>query len=198
MKGGAAVSVRMLALITVFLPACNIFEPREAEDPTQSGLNYRPATTPEIVIQNLQSAIDQKSLANYTLCFSDPLKGNRPLVFIASTEASAQYPSIMATWTHAQEESYFRNLIARSSPTAYSALRLELDNSVVGSDSVTYTFRYTLVFEHNEAGFPATARGTLQFTLGTDQANIWSIYRWADYKTGDDISWSMFKGKFSN
>jgi hypothetical protein len=188
----------LLSICSLWLASCGIFEPRDPEDPTQSGLNFRPATTPEIVISNLQNAVDQKSADNYANCFTDPSKGLRPFVFIPSADASAQYPSVMLTWNFRQEDSYFRNLVDKTSAGGFSSLSLQLDNSVIGSDSVLYTYRYTLVFEHNEPGFPRTAKGTLQFTLSPDASNIWYIHRWVDFNTETTVSWSMFKGKFSN
>jgi hypothetical protein len=188
----------ILTLLSIFLAACGIFEPRTPEEPTQSGLNYRPATSPEIVITNLQNAVDQKNADNYASCFTDPGKGLRPFVFIPSADGAAQYPYVMQTWNYRQEDSYFRNLVARTPSGAFSSLTLQLDNSVIGSDSVLYTFRYTLVFEHTETGFPRTAKGTLQFTLSPDPSNIWYIHRWVDFQTEAATSWSVFKGKFSN
>ena len=182
----------------IWMVSCGIFEPRTPEEPTESGLNFRPATTPEIVVSNLQNAIDQKNAENYISCFKDPLKGGIPFAFIPSADASAQYPSVMLTWSYAQENAYFRNLIAKTSPGSFSSLSLQLDNSIVGTDSVLYTYRYTLIIEHTEAGFPTTAKGTLQFALSADAANIWSIHRWVDFQTENAITWSMFKGKFSN
>jgi hypothetical protein len=178
--------------------SCGIFEPRTPEEPTESGLNFRPATTPEIAVNNLQNAIDQKNAENYISCFSDPLKGGAPFVFVPSADASAQYPSVMLTWSYAQEDAYFRNLIAKTSAGSFSNLSLQLENSIVGTDSVLYTYQYTLIVEHTEPGFPTTAKGTLQFALSADAANIWSIHRWVDFQTEDAVTWSMFKGKFSN
>lgn len=71
-------------------------------------------------------------------------------------------------------------------------------SAIVTPDTVVYNYDYILTFEHTEAGFPTTARGNLQFSLGTDNNNFWSIYWWSDFKTTNDITWSVFKGKFSN
>jgi hypothetical protein len=186
------------AIFPAVLISCGIFEPRTPEDPSQASLNFRPPTDPVIVIANLQSAIDQKNVANYASCFADPMKVGRPFLFTPSAEASAQYAGVFSSWSFTQEQSYFQNLVAKSSPAAFSNLLLTLKTSAVTADSVIYSYDYILTFEHNEIGFPKTARGNLQFTLVTDNSNFWTIYRWNDFKTGGDITWSMFKGKFSN
>jgi hypothetical protein len=185
-------------LLLLAVGACGLFEPREAEQPTESGLNFVPPTDPGIVISNLQAAIDQKNAANYIACFSDVARQGRPFVFIPSAEAIAQYAAVLADWDLAKEEAYFQNLIARSPTTAFSSLVLTLQSSIVSADSVLYEFDYIFSFGHNEQGFPQTARGRLQFTLGVDASTFWSIHRWIDFKSTEDATWSLFKGKFGN
>ncbi len=180
------------------LSGCNLFAPRDPEDPAASRLDFLPPTEPSVVIENLRSAIDQKNIANYTACFSDGAAGGRTFVFIPSAEASAQYGLALASWGTAQEQAYFQNLIARSAPTAHAGLQLTQKSQLVAADSVIYSYDYTFTFEHSETGFPKVAQGNLQFALAPDAGNRWSIYRWIDFKTGNDITWSMFKGKFSN
>ena len=180
------------------LPGCGLFEPRTPEDPTQQSLNLRPPTDPTIVIANLQSAIDQKNVANYMSCFPDPLKSSRQFIFTPSADASALYAGVLTAWNRDEEQAYFQNLIARSAPTAFSSLLLTLQSSTVTPDSVVYNYDYTFTFEHSDPGFPKSARGNLQFTLGTDNNNFWMIYRWIDIKTTNDATWSLFKGKFAN
>jgi hypothetical protein len=177
---------------------CGLFEPRDPEDPSQSSLNFKPPTEPSIVIDNLQSAIEQKNAANYVSCFSDEAKGQPAFVFSPSPDAAALYAAAFEHWTVEDEQSYFLNLVARSSAQAFASLTLTAKGSTVTADSVVYSYDYTLVFEHSETGFPRTARGTLQFTLRVSQSNIWMIQRWVDFNTTSDISWSHFKGKFSN
>jgi len=188
----------LIAVCALLLPLrCSLFEPREPEPPTQSSFDYRPPTVPSIVISNLQNAVAQKNSANYISCFADPVKTKRAFAFVPSAEASAQYPGLLADWTVADELSYFQNLVAKSAPNGFSSLLLTPKSSVVTADSVIYSFDYTLTFEHTESGFPTIARGTLQFSIGTDN-NFWTIYRWSDFKTTTDITWSLVKGKFSN
>ena len=88
-----------------------------------------------------------------------PPRGAQPFVFIPSADAAAAYGGTLAFWTLDDERSYFQNLIARSSQQAYASLTLTLKTTTVTSDSVISAYDYVLVFEHNETGFPRTARG---------------------------------------
>lgn len=189
----------LLAIPTVLLPIrCSLFETRTPAPPTQASLDFQPASDAPTVISNLENAIAQKSSENYIRCFADPSRNRRGFTFIPSAEGLAQYPGLLANWTIDDELGYIRNLIAKSPPNGFSSLLLSLRSSVVTADSVVYNYDYTLTFEHTEAGFPMTARGTLQFSLGTDNTNSWTIFRWSDFKTSNDITWSLVKGKFSN
>jgi hypothetical protein len=194
----APLAVRTILLLGLVSSGCGLFEPRDPEDPASSRLDFVPPTEPSIVISNLQNAVDQKNVANYTACFSDPSAGGRAFVFVPSAEASAQYGPALSSWGTPQEQTYFQNLIARSPINAAASLQLTQKSQLVTADSVIYSYDYIFTFEHSETGFPKIARGNLQFALAPDAANRWSIYRWIDFKTGSDITWSMFKGKFSN
>lgn len=187
-----------LFLLAVAAAGCGLFEPRDPEDPSQSSLNYRPPTEPSIVIQNLQGAIEQRNPTNYIGCFADETRGAPPFAFIPSAEAAAAYGPTLTAWTLDDERGYFQNLVARSGQQAYASLALTLKNTTVTSDSVVSAYDYVLVFEHNDAGFPRTARGSLQFTLREDAGKFWMIQRWVDFKSTTDITWSELKGKFSN
>lgn len=180
-------------------PSCNLFETREAEPPAQSGFQYLPRTFPANVIFNLQNAISQKDIAGYIGCFTDSTRSHTNFSFVPSADAADIYSTVLRNWSYQQEQSYFQNLVAkRKQPQSYSNLTLIAQDSIAnGNESMTYSFDYTLTFEHTEPNFTQTARGGLQFIVVNDNSQ-WSISRWVDLKTTNDLTWSSFKGKFSN
>jgi len=200
---GVGVRVRGLlfassVMLMTALPGCGLFETRDPESPSSSNCFSQPPTRPGIVLENLQNAIAQKCVDNYAACFANPSNSDAMFVFVPSAEARDQYGAVMADWSSSDEQAYFRNLVARGVANGFASLFLVPRDSVITQDSVQYNFDYTFTFEHHEAGFPITARGNLQFTLSPNASNFWSIQRWADFKSGDDITWSLFKGRFSN
>ena len=185
-------------LMMTMTSGCSLFEPREPEHPSQSSSAFLPPTTPEIVIANLQSSIAQRNVQNYINCL-DSSRTRRPFTFAPSGDASAQYPTVFSSWTYTEEDDYMSNLVSKAIPGGFSSLLLtQTSLPIIYADSVIYSYDYTFTFQHTEPGFPATARGNLQFALGADNSNFWYIYRWTDSKTTPDITWSGFKGKFSN
>jgi hypothetical protein len=179
------------------LAGCNIFEPRPAEDPTVPGGQYPPATDASTVISNLRKSVEERSVQNYVLCFSDPLAG-RAFTFLPSSDGAAQYGSIFSAWSVTDEQDYFQNISARTTPTSASSLVLTERSRITSGDSVVVDADYVLTFEHTDPSLAKIARGSMQIALGHSNSNIWSIYRWADFKTTTDITWSVMKGKFSN
>jgi len=194
----AGICLLTMAASAILSTGCGLFEPRPAEDPAGTSGQYPPATEARIVITNLQHAVEQKSVQNYVQCFSDPFSGPRPYSFLPSSEGSAQYASVFRSWTTAEEQAYFQNLAARTSPTSASGLVLTERSFFSSGDSALAEYDYQLTFEHTDAAFPKSARGNLQFALARNSNTIWSIYRWSDFKTTADATWSLFKGKFSN
>ena len=197
-SGGGAALLLFSSGLAGYAGGCGLFEPRSPEAPTQSSQTFLPATDPLIVISNLQDAIEQKSVPNYMQCLADPLAGVHTFLFVPSSEGTAQYGSLFRTWSTAEEQAYFQNLTTRTTPASISKLDLTEKTRSLAADSALLEYDYTLTFENTAAGFPSRASGNIQFALQRSSSNIWTIYRWTDFKTTNDITWSLFKGKFSN
>ena len=196
--GGGAALLLLAAGLALPGAGCGLFEPRNPEAPTQSSETFLPPTDPLIVISNLQSAIEQKSVPNYVQCLADPQAGVHTFLFVPSSEGTALYASLFRNWTTTEEQAYFQNLTTRTTPASISKLDLTEKTRSLAADSALLEYDYTLTFENTASGFPSRASGNLQFALQRSSSNFWTIYRWTDFKTTNDITWSLFKGKFSN
>jgi len=196
--GGGTPLLFAAALAVQALTGCGLFEPRTPQSPTQSSQTFLPPTDPFTVMSNLQSAVAQKSVPNYVQCLADQSSGGRAYVFVPSAEGTALYSSLFRSWTTAEEQAYFQNLTTRTTPASFSQLVLTQKSQSLAADSALLEYDYTLTFENTMAGFPSRASGDVQFALQRSASNIWTIYRWTDFKTTSDATWSLFKGKFSN
>jgi hypothetical protein len=180
------------------LGGCQLFSPRDAEEPDSSSGQFLPQSDWRNVVENLKSAIALKSAPHYVLCFSDGTSGLPPLTFIPSSEGSTQYGSVFVNWTAASEGAYFEALapkIATSTPP--SLVLLNEDARPLG-DTTIIDYDYILDVPHTEASFPKTAVGHMQISIGRSSANNWAIFRWADFSNSQGASWSLFKGRFGN
>jgi hypothetical protein len=192
------VKAGIIAGCVIAMAGCGLFEPRSPEAPTESGGQFPPATDPKITISNLQRSVDLKSVQYYVQSFSTPSTDGRTFSFTPSSEGSAQYASVFRSWTVAEEQSYFQNLSVRTTSTSASGLVLNEKSFFLSGDSALAEYDYTFTFEHTDPTFPKVASGNLQFALIRNSSNIWTICRWSDFKTTNDPTWSLFKGKFSN
>ncbi|HUI28742.1 MAG TPA: hypothetical protein VLX91_00905 [Candidatus Acidoferrales bacterium] len=183
-----------------FLSGCNIFQTRTPQQPQQGQSDFIPPTSSDIVIQNLKSAVAEKNVDNYLSCLSDTNFGGRKFTFVPAVNISSQYAQIFANWDKDySERTYFSNLAVYSSATASPALTLSSENyTSLSSDSVKYTANYILLWPNSASGSPQQAEGNLQFFLGVDRNQNWSVYRWIDTKLTDSLpTWSEMKAKFS-
>jgi hypothetical protein len=200
--GSVFIRLAYLAAIAASLGAagCGLFQTRTPEAPTQPSDSFKPATDPDVLVENLQAAIAEKNSVNYLRCLSDPVRSKRTFLFTPSSGAAAVYASVFSAWSLDEERQYFQNLVSRTSGNvnAYSNLVLFNKAAIVTSDSAVHTYDYTLTFDHNEPTFPTTAAGTMQLVMIPDNTNAWVICRWTDFKSTSEVTWSHFKGKFSN
>ena len=169
---------------------CGLFGPRDAQDPSTQSTNFRPPTTPDIVISNLEYAVQEKNVANYMNCFVDPLITTRRFRFTPSSDGTSLGP-----WTLADERAYFENIKASAGDNGFSRLNLTLRNNPLPLDTVRYEYTYSLTFMHSKPGVPTTVAGHMELTLGTENNGWWAIYGWADYKDSSD-TWSRLKVEF--
>ena len=195
---GGGLAFLAAAVVAQALAGCGLFEPRTPQAPTQSSQTFLPPTDPFTVVSNLQNAVAQKSVPNYIQCLADPSTGGHAFVFIPSSEGTALYASLFRSWSTPEEQAYFQNLTTRTTPASLSQLDLTQKSQSLAADSALLEYDYTLTFENTVSGFPSRASGDVQFALQRSASNFWTIYRWADFKTTNDITWSLFKGKFSN
>ncbi len=176
---------------------CGIFETRQPQAPQQGRSDFQPPTSPDIVIQNLENAISDRNVDNYLSCLSDTNFGGRTFVFVPTADVYRQYQYIFANWDKNSERAYFNNLAVQSSSSASSALVLSSENLTLQGDSALFNADYTLIWPNKVSGYPQQVEGNLQFFLGIDRNQNWSIYRWIDSGTGDSLTWSDMKARFS-
>jgi hypothetical protein len=185
----------LLALTQV---ACNIFETRDPEPPTQSSSTFVPATEPSLVFSNMSSAFRDLNSVNYLKSFADSSSAGRSFSFEPTQQAKIKYGGVFLTWSRQSEQQYFENL--RSKIPTGSAATLSFESLTVQSlqsDSAQYEATYRLTVPHTVAGVPTEATGKAQFFLIADRSRNWVIWRWIDLTTSTStFSWSDLKGAF--
>jgi len=189
--------VLLISIALTFFYGCDIFSTRDAEKPSQPTTNLPQAFERETLIDNLVISYRDKSVFDYTNCFSDSIFTGKNFTFIASSEAASQYPALAQDWSLKSEEIYFKNIISASQDVPITLI-LSNSNFSQQGDSVIYTASYSLTVPFTDPGVPQNYQGDLIFHIFRDNSLIWKIFYWQDFKSGDLPSWSELKGRFSN
>ncbi len=182
-------------LFAVLISGCDIFTTRSAETPNQPRSNYQQAVTPDILIANFISSLQDKSVENYLSCLSDTSYAQKVFIFSPSSSALSQFPALAEGWGKKNEEQYFNNLKVKVSQNLPITLTLSNTLESPQGDSLVYTATYFLNVPTTDPNFPPNYQGTLRFNMIRDSRSIWSIYYWQDTKNSDLPSWSELKGR---
>lgn len=192
---------RLLAIVVlsaITLVACNIFETRDPEPPSQSGSTFVPATDPSLVFSNMVNAFRDLNSVNYLKSFADSSSAGRSFSFEPTQQAKIKYGGVFLTWSKTSEQQYFENLRSKISSGSAATLAFEsLTVQSLQSDSAQYEATYRLTVPHTVATLPTQATGKAQFLLIADRSRNWVIWRWIDLTTSTSMfSWSDLKGAF--
>jgi len=183
----------LLLSFLLSLAACDLFQVREPEDPSQTKSSYRVPVEPKDVIQNLINSFKDKNPNDYKKNFSTGLPlVNRDFFFIPSGNVLSSFPT---DWYVDEEFQYFNNLITRSPQDIPITLSFTDEQYDIRADSTIYSAKYFLnVPALNSA--PKVYEGSLKFTMTTDFNDAWVIYFWEDIAKQDYESWSELKIEF--
>ncbi len=182
-------------LFIIFFSGCDLFSVRDAQPPVQPRTNYQQAVTPEILVENLQNSLKDKSLENYLASFSNPAFTNKKFTFSASGSAVSQFPALADNWGVSNEEQYFNNLKTKVNPGSPITLTLSNISSSSFGDSLVYSASYFMNVPANTSEIPNNYQGELKFNMVRDSRAVWVIYFWQDTKNSSLPSWSELKGR---
>ena len=187
--------IRFLPLVFLIIAGCGIFETRDAENPGDgSGIAFIQPDRPEIVLINIQNAIESMATVNYTRSLVV-----ENFVFIPSGLAIDNSPEIWVNWSRDDEEVYFNNM--RAATQNLTGHRLQLQNEVrtsLPSGDERISANYTLTVNHNRtgAGIPTVASGSFVMDITQGEDGLWAVKEWTDNAAGSSFTWSDFKAVF--
>ncbi len=181
-----------IAALSLFLLSCNLFDTRDPENPLTDNQTLQPATSPSMLISNFTTSFQQKNLQEYGKLFADST-----FRFIATQSAYARYGAVFLSWNKNSESDYFRNAVTEIGNLSSPQLSFTTVSSVqFQSDSAAYTVDYVVFIPHSRSTTKQFT-GRSELFMAPNKNNVWSIYRWVDFETKKDSSWSEFKGQFT-
>jgi len=184
----------VIILLLILAVSCDIFETRDAESPDQSRSNFQPATSPEILIQNLIDSFADKDVVNYQNTFVTGLS-NKVFTFVPSSTALSRFQNLWSAWNIDAEVQYFNNMktsVPDELPILLSGLSLSPESFSIFGDSLKYNSEYFISVPQINSE-PLIFQGTLELSM-INVSTVWLVYFWKDNAIEDNPSWSDLKG----
>ncbi len=187
----------MLILVALVFSSCNLFDPRVPENPSNAGVVWQVPTSPDIVIENVQSALTGSS-AIYLDCF------NESFVFYADTNDINEYDQYtFSDWTKPVENNTVTALFAvvpqDSTIIASFVIDAQHPDPAAPVDSATVYRAYSIsVPESYHSGTGTPAVGLAELHMIEDADGLWSIIEWHDLRHEQDIlvTWAVAKAYY--
>ena len=182
----------LLAFLLIILGAgCDLFSPRDPEDPIDEAGTFLQPDTPEQVIENIQFSVAELNPPNYTRSL------NSGFMFVPTEQARASDENIWLTWSQTEENQYFSTIVA----AAQFALNHELvltdqSISIITEDRFEIDASYILTINHNRPEVPTTVQGRLIWVIIQGEDGLWTLSEWTDRQVGNQASWSDLKSEF--
>lgn len=159
--------------LLMLLGGC-LFQPREAEPPTTSTVQYLPQTSPANVWRNAQSSLEAKDPSGWDENFSENFR------YLPDTDTVDAYPGVDWLNWNKEKEMSFINRWYSSDVTIIADLR---DTDINTADPSGTEAEWQLIYyireiqNSNGSETRYRARATINFQL---EANFWYITRWED------------------
>ncbi|MFW6348479.1 MAG: hypothetical protein ACOC2C_07715 [Cyclonatronaceae bacterium] len=187
-----------VAALSVLLAGCGIFETRTPESPGSGDGNagFRQPDQPDLVIENLQAAINDMNSLNYMRNFVEAGQG---FSFTPSSAALDNDPSIWQNWSREDESAYFNNLVtATQNRDGHSLAISDLERITLpeGGERITASYTLTLMHNRTDSGIPTVARGNFLMDVVQDENGLWYVQSWTDNASGSSFTWSDIKASF--
>ena len=182
----------VLAVILILcLLGCNLFEPREADEPRQPAEWHPFQTTPEKCLDNLVFAF------NYIengWKYSSVLSSQFEFHFDPQDRIDFTLP---VSWDRVNEIEMLRNAHAR---LGIDGIELELSkidglDDLVQANNARFFRRYVLLVYMGDDGFSRNYTGKMELYMESE-FGLWVVRQWSDFRDDSEWTWGRMKDEF--
>jgi hypothetical protein len=197
------IGVLILVLIACIFGCKNPFRTRKSPPPIVSEGTWETPSQPEIVIQNLLYAYNEKIIGNFVQCLADSFRFSAPEDSIDAVNQGRT--DLYAGWNLSVELSVTTRIfdISRQYPDSISyVLSFKLTPPVpddIGDSLATLSREYELLTISGKSAPPEStlAKGIATFWMRETSLNWWSIYLWKDIAAvANTPDWADFKAQY--
>jgi hypothetical protein len=181
----------------------NPFRTRESPPPIISEGTWETPSQPEIVIQNLLYAYNERIIGNFIQCLADSFRFSAPEDSIDAVNQGRT--DLFTGWDRSVELSVTTRIfdISRQYPDSISyVLSFKLTPPVpddLGDSLATLSREYELLTISGKSTPPDStlAKGIATFWMRETSLNWWSIYLWKDIAAvANSADWADFKAQY--
>jgi len=179
----------LIALMCTVWAGCELFTTRDAEPPDSARNTWMTPRQPSDVLDNLSSAIFERSAVNYMRSFDA-----QDFRFEADAVALGRDPSL-AGWGYNEENNHARALFSEGvvpRDSGLYAVFTVIEETLLGDSSEIHA-HYELRAGVALAGAPHEMAGTAYVLLRRGGESYWQVYRWRDLRTEEQSTWSDLK-----
>jgi hypothetical protein len=176
-------------LVSALLTGCNMFEPREPQDPggNDDKIDFVPANDAAGVFVNLRSGVENLlEGANYERSLADNFN------FVPLDQDVIDLPNVdWSNWTRDVEMSVLRLMLSESSAATVTFNRTPLQST---NDWVQFQVTYKLELTSATTSLVTAYEGVAQFDVRRT-GGIWELELWKETaKVGSETTWGYLKG----
>ena len=85
--------------LAIVIASCDLLKPRDPQSPGTGNTANPPATSPQMLIDNLTSSFANKDVNEYEKIFSDTGSVGRDYIFVPTQKAAGDYSAFFLNWT---------------------------------------------------------------------------------------------------
>ncbi|MGQ9810996.1 MAG: hypothetical protein ACUVQ7_06595 [bacterium] len=189
----------LVVLVGVFcFCSCEIFEVRDAEEPTGGGGEFQIQRTPQAVISNLRNSLFSSDPINYEEVLS------KDFIFVPDAgdvaEFDIYYPGILTQWGKDVEAEVVTVLLSRLINQPIDLGFEEESKEVLEETDSTYIFKasYSIVVCLIDRRWEKYY-GICIVSINLESDGLWRMTRWEDYRRSEPPedsrgTWGILKG----
>jgi hypothetical protein len=179
--------IKPILFLAFLLSSCNLFNPREAEQPWDEESRWEAPINPSIAVLNLKNAFEDRNIVNYTTSISSDF-----IFFGDPADSPFVPPGSFIDWNSDVEVEVATKIFN----TFGVAIEVYFEDSLKDSTGTEATFYEVYNLNLESLDSTLTATGIAQFKLQLDSENLWSIVEWRDFKLDTVfIDWGILKAR---
>jgi len=191
------VSKGLLFLVILTSYNCeNPFSTRSPEKPDTGSITWKQPAYPEIVLENMANAVENKNIENYLKCFGLSEETQRIFTFKPEPGVFENFHNVFINWNIEKERNYITNIFSLTPEDSLRALQFTDIDEYIFPDSSRFIKYYILSLHHTDTSLPQNYKGRMDISLNKDINGAWYISYWEDIKTEDTPVWSLLKASF--